>query len=351
VTSSITRSAFDVKLTEQSDDGMELHRDLDVWARDVGGLPSEAALIAEVRRAAGELEQIRVAPLAEDSNAPVLFEGPAAAEIVRDLLATELGGTPPEERELGGRFMTDRASGLSGKLGQRILPKGFRVVDDPTSDLLGTTVLFGGYKFDDEGVAAQKVLVVDDGVLKTLLMSRAPIKEIPHSNGHGLRPAFGSDIARGQIANLVISAAGGLTPADLRRKLLAEIAAEGATHGYVVRSLQGSRELGDPERPSRVDEGVRPLVMVEVDKDGKERFVRGASFKELTLRSLKDIVAAGRDPYAWSALMLPPGHGRLGGGGGPVSIASPALLFKDVEIRKHVGQEPRRPVLKHPFFP
>jgi hypothetical protein len=91
--------------------------------------------------------------------------------------------------------------------------------------------------------------------------------------------------------------------------------------------------------------------MVEVDKDGKERFVRGASFKALTLRSLKDIVAAGRDPYVWSALTLPPGHRRWGGGGGPVSVASPALLFKDVEIKKHVGQEPRRPVLKHPFFP
>ena len=43
----------------------------------------------------------------------------------------------------------------------------------------------GHYLYDDEGVKARRVTVVDKGVLKTFLLDRAPLKDFPQSNGHG----------------------------------------------------------------------------------------------------------------------------------------------------------------------
>src|SRR6185436_2529741 len=43
----------------------------------------------------------------------------------------------------------------------------------------------GGYTYDFEGVAAKRVELVDDGVVKDLLMSRVPREDLVGSNGHG----------------------------------------------------------------------------------------------------------------------------------------------------------------------
>src|SRR3990172_6220537 len=90
---------------------------------------------------------------------------------------------------------TDTA--FSGKLGKRILPPGTRVYDDPTLLELGGRRLWGSYAFDDEGVAGSKVVLVEEGILKTFLMSRTPRKGLERSNGHGR--ADGGDAPRARI--------------------------------------------------------------------------------------------------------------------------------------------------------
>ena len=55
--------------------------------------------------------------------------------------------------------------------------------------------MFGSYRVDDEGVPAQRVSLIEKGVLKTLLMSRTPRKEITSSNGHARAPRFSASRA------------------------------------------------------------------------------------------------------------------------------------------------------------
>ena len=53
-------------------------------------------------------------------------------------------------------------------------PPSVSLVDDPTMKEFKGQPLLGSYDVDDEGVKAQRVTLVDNGILKGLLMSRRP---------------------------------------------------------------------------------------------------------------------------------------------------------------------------------
>ena len=81
--------------------------------------------------------------------------------------------------------------------------------------------LNGHYMFDDEGIPAQRVSVVDQGVLQAFLMSRAPIEGFSVSNGHGRRQPGAAVVAR--QGNLVVNATETVPYEELRAQLVAEI--------------------------------------------------------------------------------------------------------------------------------
>ena len=61
----------------------------------------------------------------------------------------------------------------------------FRRLDDPTLKTFGGKDLLGSYDFDDEGVRATPVSLIEDGNLVSYLLGREPIRDFPESNGHG----------------------------------------------------------------------------------------------------------------------------------------------------------------------
>ena len=67
----------------------------------------------------------------------------------------------------------------------------------------GNTWLSGSYEYDDEGQKARRVDLIEDGVLKTFLMSRLPIASFVDSNGHG-RAQTGR-VPTGRQGNLIVT--------------------------------------------------------------------------------------------------------------------------------------------------
>jgi TldD protein len=327
---------LDLVMTTQADDGMKLADFVSLATCAVTPPLTQEALVAEGRRVASELEEIRRAPIVEDYTGPVLFEGRAAAQVLRRVVGDALSGTPPPESSDGGA-LASMQSELAGQIGQRILPAGYGLEDNPLLDHLQQLPLAGCYKVDDEGVAAQKVTLVTDGVLRTFLMSRTPRKGFLHSNGHAREEFRGSP--RGHIGNLVLTAAGGLSDGDLRRRLIAEAKAAKHPYAIVVDLLEESvtRAESAGEFSGRGERGVGALVIWKVSLDGKQERVRGGHLGELPLRILKEIVAAGRTPSVAS---------EAGYWGPGDSVASPALLFKELQINK-----PREPSRKPPVAP
>jgi len=296
---------------------------------------------------------MRSAPVAQNGSASVLFEGLAAGQIVRQLLAEQLVGTPAPKTASAGSDEHGQSSELANKLGLKVTASMISISDDPLLETgPGKQPLIGAYRADDEGVAAQRVSLVEHGILKSLLMSRTPRKEIAHSNGHARAPRFAPPHVH--IANLIVTAHVAGQP---RKALLADMQKAskrdaGGLETYVVRLLEDSTVASADDDMAGLfsfamggrggPPPVRPLVVYRV-RNGKEELVRGLTLEGLMPRSLKEITAVGRDAVVYSYI-----DSGGGGTGIPSSIVTPPLLFSDVDIRRQTGKNRKPPLYGRP---
>lgn len=313
----------------QAEDGMQLRDGVEFTTADGSALPTPEQMETEVRAMVQRLATFRSAPLAEAGSAIVLFEGKAAAQLIRSLLAQRLSGAPPLRYVAAD---TDRS--LASRLGLEVTSPLLDVFDDPTlATGPGGIALWGHYAADDEGVPARRVSLIERGVLKTLLMSRAPRKEIRQSNGHyrlGRGPAIGT---------LVAQAKKPLTRARLLELAQQEAKKRGpSTKVYVVRRLAPRHAFGFPGlTPAVLDEAVSVeqgagAAEAYLVTGKKEQPVRGLTLEPLELRALKDILAAGDTQFAMN---LDQFNGS--------TVVAPALLVSDVDVKRHEADNPKPP--------
>lgn len=141
--------------------------------RHLSDLPGAEAIGAEAgRRAVARTGPRKIA----STTAPVIFENRVAGQVLSPLLGAISG--PSVAR--GTSFLKDR-------LGQRVLPAGVDLIDDPFRPRgLGST------PFDDEGVAVTRQSIIDDGVLTTWLLNSAAARQLGlASTGHASRGLAG----------------------------------------------------------------------------------------------------------------------------------------------------------------
>ena len=340
---------IDVVADTQADDGMKLKSFVPFSALEPSGLPSFAEMEKAVRAMAKELVAVRHAPVATSGAGAVLFEGPAAAQIVKILIGDQLGGTPAP-KTASATSDDGQQSVLAGKLAQRVAAPILSLVDDPLlAAAPGKAPVFGNYRVDDEGVPAQRVSLIEKGVLKSLLMSRTPRKEIAKSNGHGRAPRFAG--VRARIGTLVLTGDKGRKRADLLAEL-GKIEKGGGVTTYIVRLLDDGSIPGDLDDLSALfsfgggshgPPPLRPLIVYKLSK-GKETLVRGVTLENLLPRSFKEVSATGNEPIVYNYL-----DGGGGFSGVPSTIIAPALLFPDVDVRRQPGKHRRPPVYPSPL--
>jgi len=345
----------DVTAETQAADGMRLVDFVTFTALDPAGLPALPEMQQAVERMARELVAMRAAPIAPSGVASVLFEGPAAAQLAKLLIADNVAGTPAP-RTAGGGEERSQSSEFADRLGQKVASPLLMAADDPGRATAGKTPLFGAYRVDDEGVPAARVSLIEGGILKGLLMTRIPRKELAHSNGHARATRFSAP--RAGIGNLLVSGKPGTPRVGLTRAaLLGEMRKAGRGGGlasYVIRLLDDPQIPGVASQADtlalisvsgsgRTAPSVKPLVAYRVNADGKEELVRGLTLEGIIPRSLKDIVAVGKDAEVYNFQ-----EGGLGFVGVPSSIVTPPLLLSDVDIRRSVGKHKRPPLYPRP---
>ncbi|MCF8009752.1 MAG: TldD/PmbA family protein [Clostridiales bacterium] len=114
---------------------------------------------------------------------------PAPAGKMPVVLSSEAGGTMIHEacgHGLEADLVQKGISVYAGKIGQKVASEKVTVVDDPT--LKGK---YGSYRFDDEGVKARPVTLIENGILKDYMYDRLTArKEDRESNGHGRRESY-----------------------------------------------------------------------------------------------------------------------------------------------------------------
>lgn len=342
-----------IEIHSQADDGMPIHDTASWWGRTFDELPAEAVLVARAEALSKELSAVRKAPVTTDYAGPVLFADLAGAQLVRALLADEVSGTPaPKSDRPAARWSTE--SQLVGKVGQRILPTAMTIVDDPTATIVGKQPVVAQVQFDEEGMPAQKVTVIENGTFKNFLMSRIPRKGFEHTNGHAASGPYSP--LRAHPTNLIVSGKG-LPAAQLRKRAIALAKEQGLDYVLVVEKLAEAidRDELDLSMFSGDATAPPPAVMRRVYKDGREELVRGGAFGPIPLRALRDIVAIGTTPtvYSYIGLGVPSRFAmmfNMGGvsGGFLVSIAAPSILLRDVELKKPKGANKQTPITPRP---
>lgn len=335
----------------QAEDGQELAQYFVRYGQTAKDLPTDDELSTQSKKLISTLEALRKAPVVEHYSGPVLFEGEGAVGIVRNSLAPHLGGTPLPEG-LSPRDAKQFGGALTDKVGLKVTSNNLSIVDDPTASSEGGKAVIGGYRIDDEGVAAQKVQVVKAGMLASLLTTRTPSAKGAKSNGHARRTTDGG-MFHGTATNLVITGKGGQAHKALVAKLIAAAKSEGLKYGLIVRQLDDSAITATPELSRRemyqaastADLELPPpaSLVYKVFADGHEELVRGAQLNEVPIRSWKDVLAVGKTQTVYNFLSSPQSYlvDKFGGGaddgtvpsnGIESSITTPDLLFKEMDI-------------------
>ncbi len=364
-----TRRASGVVMSAsgQSDDGQDLHQYLLRYGHTLKDLPSDDELKVEAKKMVDTIVALGKAPIMDRYTGPVLFEGEGAIGLIRATLTQHLGGTPVPEglspqaaKNFGGEF-TD-------KVGLRVVSPMLSIVDDPTANAGGGKALIGGYKIDDEGVAAQRVEVVKDGMLATLLTSRTPSKKDQTSNGHARRAAEGGAF-HGSATNLFLSGKNGVPRKALEQRLVSAATGEGLKYGLLIRQFDDAAVTSAPEFTRRelvqmiksTDQLLPPpsLLAYRVYPNGKQELVRGAQLKEVPIRAWKDVIGVSRETTTYnylapteSALQLKITSGTEDGfvpsGGTESAIVTPDLLLKDLDVVGSTPNEHPAPVVARP---
>ena len=172
-------------------------------------LPGEDAIDSAFRAIIQQVLALRDAPLAEPYIGPAILRNRASAVFFHEIFGHRIEGHRQKDVTEGQTF--------TKKINESVLPPFISIDDDPTIARFGGIDLRGHYRYDDEGIRATRVRLVEDGVLKTFLMSRRPVEGFPQSNGHGRRQAGFAPVAR--QANLIVRSTKQV-PFDKLRKLI-----------------------------------------------------------------------------------------------------------------------------------
>lgn len=321
-----------ISAVTRADDGQLLENSRDWYAPREELLPTDDRISKEAETMARDLLLLRVAPTIDPYTGPALFEPDAAGVLFHEAVGHRLEGERQDNDAEGKTFR--------GQVGKQVLPGFLTVIDDPTAPERAGQPLNGHYRFDEEGVAGQRVTLVSDGVLKNFLLSRKPTEGFVASNGHGRAQGNRKPVAR--MANLIVESKKGLPDADLKKLLIAEAKRQGKPYGLIVRDMTG----GNTNTTSFGYQAFKgtPRMVFRVDvRDGKETLVRGVEIVGTPLSSINKVIATGKREGVF--------NGFCGAESGmvPVSTVAPAVLLQEIELQRSLEGKDRPPLLPSPF--
>jgi TldD protein len=314
----------------KADDGMEMPLHQTYMAFRPEELPSDAAVLKDVTRMVDNLQALRKAPLADAYTGPAILSGRASSVFFHEIFGHRIEGQRQKNE--------NEAQTFKKKVNQAVLPDFLSVYSDPTLRRTAGTDLVGFYLYDDEGVKARRVTVVEDGILKNFLTSRSPIEGFPHSNGHGRRQQGYQSAAR--QSNLVVVSKKQVPRAELKKLLIEQVKAANKPYGLLFDDIEGGFTFTQRVLPNAFN--VRPTMVYRIYADGHEELVRGVDLIGTPLIAFSKIVAADDDIEVF--------NGMCGAESGwvPVSATSPGLLISQIETQRKEKSQERLPVLPPP---
>lgn len=181
------RTSTGLYCTAISGEGLEMERD---YKGDSRVFAADMMSAGEIGRIAGERAvALRGASQPPTGAFPVLFDERVSSTLIGHLMAA-----------INGRAVARGASWLKAAMGERVLPEGMDLVEDPFRKRVG-----GSKPFDGEGLAVSKRAWVEDGVLTGWVLDLASGRQLGmESTGNAARGAGSAPSP--SVGNLTLTA-------------------------------------------------------------------------------------------------------------------------------------------------
>ncbi|MCX6153387.1 MAG: metallopeptidase TldD-related protein [Candidatus Kapabacteria bacterium] len=320
-----------VSAKTKADDGMSLPLYKSYFSYTADGLPSKETIASDIKSMIELMDKLRSAPLVSTYTGPAILSGEAAGVFFHEIFGHRVEGHRQKDPNSSQTF--------KNYVGQKVLPEFIDVVFDPSSKKLDGREISGFYEFDDEGVQGQKVTAVENGVFKDFLMSRSPIENYSHSNGHGRKQA-GHEVCSRQ-SNLIVEAKEKVSTDKLRDMLREECKKQNKEYGLYFVVVAGGFTFTGRTIPNAFN--VNPLVVYKIYADGRpDELVRGVDLIGTPMTTFAKIVAADDKIGIFNGIC------GAESGSVPVSASSPSLLVSTIEVQKKQKSQAKPPILNAP---
>jgi predicted Zn-dependent protease len=325
-----TNAQLSVSVGVKADDGQNLSRLEQRFGRTAADLPGDGEVDKMIKTVTDDLDALHDAPLADPYVGPTILEGRAAGVFFHEVFGHRIEGHRQKDKTSGQTF--------ASYVGKDIAPEWLSVYDDPQLVTLNGIQLNGFYRYDDEGVRAHHVPLIDKGKLVGFLMGRNPIQGQPHSNGHGRHSPGLPAVAR--QGNLVVETTRSVPEKELEAMLIDEVKKQHRPYGMIFTDISGGFTNTSAFAPQAFK--VNPVMAYRLYPDGKKELVRGIDISGTPLVALQSIRAASREIETF--------NGVCGAESGwvPVSASAPSLLLEKLEVEKGFIPPDRPPVLQAP---
>jgi hypothetical protein len=304
----------------RSENGQRFSEQYRYYFDDLTEVPPINELCEEISRYNQLLiGESRAPQITESYSGPVLFEGSAVSNAVRDFFISKNNGLLANRKPITQFAMNEYSGnneygGYSNNENRMELMMNKKIADRRLDfiSMTGTPSwngqkLFGYTPIDAQGIRPDSSLVlVENGLLRNLLSDRTPTKTNPRSNGHNLFKTGNPSSGLG-AGVLRIKATATVPGNTLKDSLLSKARDEGYDYAYLYR--------GYPHMSGS--------FLYKVYPDGREELVKNGTINDLNQKQFKYIGEIGREECVYntkiydskSTLIVPCG-----------------LIFKELEI-------------------
>ncbi len=256
------------------DDGFLLPHNYRFLTKDPTKIPTYDSLMEIGEQLIKEVLEMSKAPIQDNGAFPAILCPENHGVIWHEVVGHSLEGHRMQEDEFG-----DVISIFKNLVGKKIAPDFLSLYDDPTQE-----GMWGTYLFDDEGVPAQKVVLVENGILRNYLHSRESAGYFKtQSNGHARSEALEDPVAR--MSNLIVDSSNEVPYEELKENLIKMCRNEGEEYGLILKSSDGGLTLPEESFYNTV-----PVHVFRIFPDGKEERVRGIYVVGTPHQTLQNIV-------------------------------------------------------------
>jgi len=320
----------------KSEDGISIENFRNYKVTEYDEIPNYEKLKKDVEMMVDELLHLQKADEMKPYTGPAILDPSVTGVIFHEAIGHRLEGERQKREESGQTF--------KDKIGEKIVPEFLTIIDDPTLKRFNGESLFGYCKFDNEGIPAQKVVLIENGILKNYLLSRTPIKGFNKSNGHGRSdgsPFQGDPV--GRMSTFIVKSKKEFNYDELKNKLIEECKKQGNPYGFIIKKAIGGETYTQRSGMQAFKES--PILVYTVDVDsGEEKLVRGVEIVGTPLTSINKMIASSTEYEVYN------GYCSAESGVIPVSTIAPWILTSEVELQKSSGRKSKPPILPSPVF-